>query len=362
MIINMGMSGMNSPEQTLKELLARLLSVAPSPADSVLRLLAYARLYAAVSRLQAAGAAGRVCPDRRAHDLRAASLVRVLRERLSRSGLPLVDKARLAAAYHDLRSEAFPFRSSGSDEVFPEAVSSLMDRYSSAAEDGVLAEATVCRCLACYFYPDLWDDDEWACLLSGAVRRWASRLRPDGTWPGLTDVEALERVEVMNRYSYLFLDGRFDGAVRRACGRYASLSAFHAPPGEGGGLRCLSLCQDLLQPGIKLFPGNIREGVVNGAAVINFLVGKGRIAMAYHFHDGHAPGCVKNQGIPGHSGKVRMERTRMKFHGLFIRRISQIERRPPFLGRFGRHASHQNNQHCQQQCSHDLHTNASSTA
>ena len=138
----MGMSGMNSPEQTLKELLARLLSVAPSPADSVLRLLAYARLYAAVSRLQAAGAAGRVCPDRRAHDLRAASLVRVLRERLSRSGLPLVDKARLAAAYHDLRSEAFPFRSSGSDEVFPEAVSSLMDRYSSAAEDGVLAEAT----------------------------------------------------------------------------------------------------------------------------------------------------------------------------------------------------------------------------
>lgn len=249
MTINMGMSGMNSPEQTLKELLARLLSVAPSPADSVLRLLAYARLYAAVSRLQAAGAAGRVCPDRRAHDLRAASLVRVLQERLSRSGLPLVDKARLAAAYHDLRSEAFPFRSSGSDEVFPEAVSSLMDRYSSAAEDGVLAEATVCRCLACYFYPDLWDDDEWACLLSGAVRRWASRLRPDGTWTGLTDVEALERVEVMNRYSYLFLDDRFDDAVRRACGHYAPLSAFHAPPDEGGGLRYMSLCQDLLLQG-----------------------------------------------------------------------------------------------------------------
>lgn len=240
---------MISAEQSLKELLTRLMPVVPSPANGVIRLLAYARLYAAVSRLQAVGAAGRVWPDRRAHDRMAASLVRLLQERLSRSGLPLVDKARLAAAYHDLRSEAFPFRSSGSDEVFPEAVSSLMDRYSSAAEDGVLAEATVCRCLACYFYPDLWDDDEWACLLSDAVRRWASRLQSDGTWPGLADVEALERIEVMNRYSYLFLDGRFDAAVRRACVHYASLPAFDAVPGGSDELRCLSLCQDLLRQG-----------------------------------------------------------------------------------------------------------------
>ena len=98
-------------------------------------------------------------------------------------------------------------------------------------------------------YPDLWDDDEWACLLSDAVRRWASRLQPDGTWPGLTDVEALERIEVMNRYSYLFLDGRFDAAVRRACVHYASLPAFDTLPGGSDELRCLSLCQDLLRQG-----------------------------------------------------------------------------------------------------------------
>ena len=240
---------MISAEQSLKELLTRLMSVVPSPADGVIRLLAYARLYAAVSRLQAVGAAGRVCPDRLAHDRMAASLVRLLQERLSRPGLPLVDKARLTVALYDLQSEAFPLRSSQLDVQFQEALSSLMDRYSSVDDDGVLAEAVVCRCLACYFYPDLWDDDEWVCLLSDAVRRWASRLQPDGTWPGLTDVEALERVEVMNRYSYLFLDGRFDAAVRRACAHYASLPAFDAAPGGSDELRCLSLCQDLLRQG-----------------------------------------------------------------------------------------------------------------
>ena len=160
--------------------------MAPSPADSVLRLLACTRLYAAVSRLQAVGAAGRVCPDRRAHDSRVSGLLRVLRERLSRPGLSPVDKARLATAYYDLRFEAVPFSAPGPDEPFLEAVSSLMDRYPSAEEDGAPAEAAVCRCLACYFYPDLWEDDEWACLLTDTVRRWASCLRPDGTWEGLT--------------------------------------------------------------------------------------------------------------------------------------------------------------------------------
>ena len=188
-------------------------------------------------------------PDRRAHDRRAASLVRVLQERLSRPGLSLVDKARLTAALYDLRAEAVPFCSSEPDVPFREAVSSLMDRYSSAEEDGVLAEAAVCRCLACYFYPDLWDDDEWACLLSDAVRRWASLLQPDGTWTGLADVEALERVEVMNRYSYMFLDSRFDDAVRCACGHYASLPVPDAASCGADGLRCLSLCQDLLLQG-----------------------------------------------------------------------------------------------------------------
>lgn len=237
---------MFSAEQSLTGLLPRLLSMAPSPADSVLRLLACTRLYAAVSRLQAVGAAGRVCPDRRAHDSRVGGLLRVLRERLSRPGLPLTDKARLAAAYYDLRSEAVPFSTPGVDDPFLEAVTSLMDRYPSAEEDGASAEAAVCRCLACYFYPDLWEDDEWACLLTDTVRRWASCLRPDGTWEGLTVAGALERIEVMNRYSYMFLDGRFDEAVRRACGHYIPLSLV---PGGADELRRLSLCQDLLLQG-----------------------------------------------------------------------------------------------------------------
>ena len=240
---------MSSVEQSLLALLPRLLSAVPSPADSVLRLQAHARLYAAVSRLQAVGAARRVYPDCHAHARMAGALVRLLQERLSRTDLPLVDRARLVAALYDLQSEAFPLCPAVSDAPFQEAVPALMDRYVSAEADGVLAEATVCRCLACYFYPDLWDDDEWACLLSDAVCRWASRLQPDGTWPGLSDVTALERIEVMNRYSYLFLDSRFDAAVRRACRRYASLSAFDAALGSSDELRCLSLCQDLLRQG-----------------------------------------------------------------------------------------------------------------
>ena len=84
---------MSSVEQSLLALLPRLLSAVPSPADSVLRLQAHARLYAAVSRLQAVGAARRVYPDCHAHARMAGRLVRLLQERLSRPDLPLVDRA-----------------------------------------------------------------------------------------------------------------------------------------------------------------------------------------------------------------------------------------------------------------------------
>lgn len=58
--------------------------------------------------------------------------------------------------------------------------------------------------------------------LQQKMARWAQQMDPKGEWPGLFADEALERIEIMNRYSCMFLDSAYDTRIRQAYAHYSS--------------------------------------------------------------------------------------------------------------------------------------------
>ena len=89
--------------------------------------------------------------------------------------------------------------------------------------------------------PDL---HEWYTYLTQTADEWVDSLTPDGLWEGITIPEALERIEVMNRISYMLLDHSRDADIRRAYACYAkhihNLSKHSAPVLE----RWYTLCTE----------------------------------------------------------------------------------------------------------------------
>lgn len=57
--------------------------------------------------------------------------------------------------------------------------------------------------------------DEYLLLLKRQISGWIAEMNRDGSWSGVSPDVALERIGVMNRYSYAFLDKTNDSAVKR---------------------------------------------------------------------------------------------------------------------------------------------------
>ena len=106
---------------------------------------------------------------------------------------------RLCADYDRLGNSSFlvDFRALDRWQLRAERV--MEGCFAPATADGRLRTA-LCRCLTCYFYQPFPDRDGWQ---------------------DLPLTEALERIEVMNRISYMLLDHSRDAVIRRAYGHYA---------------------------------------------------------------------------------------------------------------------------------------------
>ena len=52
--------------------------------------------------------------------------------------------------------------------------------------------------------------------------RFGESLSPSGEWPGLSLADALRRIELMNRHSYMFLDHTWDRAIGTAFRHYSA--------------------------------------------------------------------------------------------------------------------------------------------
>ena len=83
-------------------------------------------------------------------------------------------------------------------------------------ESELLIRTGVCHCLIDLLYPGPDAGDEYLLLLKRQISGWIAEMNRDGSWSGVSPDVALERIGVMNRYSYAFLDKTNDRAVNRS--------------------------------------------------------------------------------------------------------------------------------------------------
>ena len=77
---------------------------------------------------------------------------------------------------------------------------------------------SLCLCLADYYYQtEGAEDDSGYCYLCDTLDAWAASFVPGRGWADAGLAEAMARLLVMNRYSYMFLDASRDAVIRDAC-------------------------------------------------------------------------------------------------------------------------------------------------
>lgn len=80
--------------------------------------------------------------------------------------------------------------------------------------------ADVMRCFAYLAFTGMNNCRAYRICYWGRLAAWAAVLGNDGLWPRLSRNDALRRIGLMNRDSYLFPDGGYETEVRRAYEHY----------------------------------------------------------------------------------------------------------------------------------------------
>ncbi len=134
---------------------------------------------------------------------------------------PVRSLNRLCAAYDRLGNSSTIVDFRAMDRWYTRAEQVMEACFPAAVSDERIRIA-LCRCLTCYFYQPCPDrEDPWFAYLTATADAWAAAFSPVRGWEGLRLTEALERIEVMNRISYMLLDHSRDALLRRAYNYYA---------------------------------------------------------------------------------------------------------------------------------------------
>ena len=188
------------------------------------------------------------------------------------SGDDLACRCRLAVSLHALMRET-DYVADARRYADWEALAARVLDDCEASASGLLPP---CACLLLLDYYYAWtsapDDDPLWQLLEETFGSWSASYSPSAGWKGLSLREALERVRVLNRYSYMYLDHRYDRLATEAFRRYTRLlleGGRRVDPEEAGLLYDLSqegnACPDDLRLREKLC-GIIRRATLYAPA------------------------------------------------------------------------------------------------
>ena len=72
----------------------------------------------------------------------------------------------------------------------------------------------------CYSEPEEDRDDEAFRYFTGRIAEWTAAIDGNGEWPDVPEDEALQRVDILCRNSYMLLDGTHDRQIERLYDRY----------------------------------------------------------------------------------------------------------------------------------------------
>lgn len=219
---------MSFKERQLKTLLSEMLREAPETSDSNFKLLSYVRAYIALYRLLTVNPVRKEFGDRNEYTRKADLLFKIIFERAVHTR-DFAEKSRLLSALFSLTYGTAFVSDAEKDNLCRTEVVALMREYEEsreASDTDRLKEDILtgfCRCLTDFYYSSTEEDeaDEWFLFLKNKIAQWSETLAADGSWQEVADNTALERIEIMNRNSFLLLDVGHDEQIRSAYRYYS---------------------------------------------------------------------------------------------------------------------------------------------
>ncbi len=209
---------MNEEEQ-LKALLPALQQIIPTASDSTMRLLSLVRLYTALYQMIIVNDSDEEFGDRQECTRRADKLFHLLFDKANRTN-DIATKSELVSALFTLTEGTSIIRDKKRINSCYNAVIQLMHQYEQTDSTDARTQAYLCQSLIPFFAPEAVEDDEWFILLHNTMADWAKAQSSNGSWEEIPSTVALKRIEVMNSYSYSFLDSSLDEHTRQAYDYY----------------------------------------------------------------------------------------------------------------------------------------------
>lgn len=209
---------MHTETEILRTLFTAASQIRPATSDSTQKLLSLSRIYLSVSELVQTGypawdgvSAG-LCSEL------GDGLFKVMLQKAGKKG-PVAERLLLVSSMYDLMNgtELYPDSTKRGqwDRIAAKAIDDYFhDRSRDHGTDD--ADTAVCLCLLDWFYfSEDAEDDPWMKHLKTTIGSWNRSFTAEG-WKD-TDIEtALDRIEIMNRNSYMLLDPTYDSTIREA--------------------------------------------------------------------------------------------------------------------------------------------------
>lgn len=213
---------MNNPITALQALLPACRLLRPSLGDSPLCLVAQAHILVSLYRLLSVAGLEPECGMRAEYVRRCDELAACIADKILYGKDNLADRFLLTDTLYFLITETGTCYDASRMNRCHDLLIGLMEGNESflMAPDACRIEPALARCLEAYFYPQLDADDAWTGLLHVIFARWCASFSSDKGWTDVPDDLAWQRMETLNRYSYLFLDDTYDAVVRQAYAVY----------------------------------------------------------------------------------------------------------------------------------------------
>ncbi len=141
----------------------------------------------------------------------------------------VTEKARLLRALYTIATgTAFVAANKDEDTCHRYASQLIADYLEQNADESQAFDEEACRAMLyivdAYFYMNIDEDDPEPEFLSFRrhLDRWVEEWSEEGSWSSLSLEAALQRIELLNMNSYMFLDSRHDETLRSAYHHYST--------------------------------------------------------------------------------------------------------------------------------------------
>lgn len=240
----------------------------PEASDSVCRLMSYGRMYEAVYNMVAV-THGEDAPELASFGIMVKSLTDTMTARY-RSTSNDTDRARLLCSIFGLINGTSTVVDDAMSSRWYDAADSLIGKYAGyvAVVQADSQRTWLCRCIIDYLYFMSYDeDDPYFTFLKDAAGSWASSYTDGNGWDGVPAEEALGRIEVMDRISYMLLRHDWEHIAEDAYRHYmGAVESMKPLP-----LSLLGLLYDLQEShAMQSMEGNFRSVTLTGNEILSY--------------------------------------------------------------------------------------------